>query len=447
MVRPHALDWVDERTLTGAPPLVGAAVAAPYAAADAPDLLADARRRTPWRPGVVIPILLIALLVGSYAATILAWPLYAIPPQIAAVDVQPIPAAAAQPAWPAAGSAAVAVAGIAGTPASASDAVSIASITKVVTALVVLDQMPLAVGEQGPQYRFYYSDRRDYWNYLSNGQSALDVPVGGTLTEFQLLQGMLIGSANNYADRLAGNLWPSDEVYAGAANEWLAVHGVPGLTIVDASGIDPGNTASPAALITLAKKAMANPVIAGIVATKAVDLPGAGHVVNTNGLLADEGVVGVKTGSLSIFNLLSAKDVMIGDTKVRMYASVLGQPDESTRVSASRDLYAGIENELQLKPSVAKGTVVGNVTTQWGENVDVVTAEDADVVLWNGAVGTTSIAFALGDQRDKGDAVGSLSVTGPLDSTTVDTRLADDITPPSAWWRLTHPLELLGLQG
>ena len=34
-----------------------------------------------------------------------------------------------------------------------------------------------------------------------------------------------------------------------------------------------------------------------------------------------------------------------------------------------------------------------------------------------------------------------------LDSDTVDLRLTGEIEPPSAWWRLTHPLELLGLAG
>jgi D-alanyl-D-alanine carboxypeptidase (penicillin-binding protein 5/6) len=56
-----------------------------------------------------------------------------------------------------------------------------------------------------------------------------------------------------------------------------------------------------------------------------------------------------------------------------------------------------------------------------------------------------STTYSLGDRRDKGDVVGSLSVAGPLDSTKVDLRLEHDVEGPSAWWRLTHPLQLLGL--
>lgn len=444
---PVALAWVDDTTIgrTAAPGDLSAA-STPYVQVGT-DLLADAPRRSPLRAGVVVPTLVIAGLVGAYSATTLLWPLHAVAPTVAAIEVQPIPAPPTAPVWPAEGSAAISVGGIAGAPASAPDPDAMASITKVVTALVVLDEMPLAVGEQGPEFRFTAADRTRYWEYRSDGESALDVPVGGSLTQYQMLEGMLIGSANNYADRLAQNLWPTDAVFASAANTWLANHGVPGVTVVEPTGMDEGNTASPEALISLAQKALANPVIAEIVAKPAVELPGAGLVENTNGLLADPGVVGIKTGTLDAWNLLSAKDITVGDTTVRLFASVLGQPDDAARLAASRALYAQLEQELQLKPSVTGGTVAGRVETRWGDAADIVTAGDASVVLWNSGAGTVGTTYDLGDQRDEGDAVGALTVTGPLDETSVELQLADDIDDPSPWWRLTHPLDLFGLNG
>ena len=442
-----ALAWVDDRTVGyGAAPGDLSAAATSYVTVDA-DLLSDAPRRSPLRAGIVVPTLAIAAVLGAYAGTTLLWPLHAVAPTVTAMEVQPIAAPAAAPVWPAQGSAAEAVAGISGTLASSADADAIASITKVVTALVVLEELPLAVGEQGPEYRFTSADRSRYWQYLSNGESALNVPAGGSLTQYQMLEGMLIGSANNYADRLAQSIWPSDAVFASAANAWLTTHGVPGITVREPTGMDPRNTASPEALVTLAQKALAHPVIAEIVAKQSVDLPGAGNVVNTNGLLADPGVVGVKTGTLDAWNLLSAKDVTIGDTTVRLYASVLGQPDDASRLAASRALYAQLESELQLKPSVTASTVAGQVETLWGDEVDIVTSGDASVILWNGGSGTVATTYGLGESRDAGDVVGSLSVTGPLDSATVDLQLAADITDPSPWWRLTHPLDLFGLNG
>ena len=441
-----AIAWVDEDAVAHSAPATRTldAAASPYVPVG-PELLSNPPRRSPFRATVLVPIAIIALLIGAYSATTLLWPLHAIPPTVQGEQVDPIAAAPAALTWPGSGSASVAVEGIAPTVASAADAVPMASITKVVTALVVLDEMPLAVGEQGPDFRFTARDSDAYWDYLSNNESALDVPVGGTLSQYQLLEGMLMGSAGNYADRLAGNLWPTDAVYARAANSWLAAHGLPGITVVEPTGIDARNTASPEALIALAKRALANPVIAEIVAKPSVELPGAGLVTNTNGLLADPGVVGIKTGSLDAWNLLSAKDIVVGDTTVRTYAAVLGQPDDATRLAASRTLYSELEAALQPLPSVTKGTVAGHVTTVWGENVAIVTDDDAKVILWNAGVGAVTTTFSLGDAREKGADVGTLAVSGPLDSTTTTLELAADIEPPTAWWRLTHPLDLFGL--
>jgi len=309
----------------------------------------------------------------------------------------------------------------------------------------VLEELPTAVGDQGEPSRFTSADRSRYWDYRARGESALDVPAGGSLTQYQLLEGMLIGSANNYADKLASLLWPNDAVFASAARTWLEVHGVPGITIVEPTGFDSRNRASAASLITLAQKALANPVIAEIVAKPATDLPGAGHVENTNRLLADAGVIGVKTGSLDEFNLLAAKDISVRETPVRLYAAVLGQPDDPARIDSTRALFAQLEQELQLRPSVPAGTTVGVIDTAWGERVEVRTDGDASVVLWNGAAGSVATDLSIGDDREAGDTVGTLRVMGPLGATTVDVSLASDIDPPSGWWRLGHPLELFGL--
>jgi D-alanyl-D-alanine carboxypeptidase (penicillin-binding protein 5/6) len=446
VIPPAALSWIDERGVVArtAPRLQLEAHPTGYTPVTV-DLLPRAPRRSPWRPGVLVPAGLILVLVLAYCGTVLLWPLYAVAPSVMPLAVQPAAAAAAAPAWPAQGSAAVTVDGVGPAAASSPDAVPMASITKVVTALVVLEQAPLAVGEQGRSFQFTSADRATYWAYRTRGESALDVPVGGTLTEYQLLQGMLIGSAGNYADRLASTFWPTESVFADAANTWLTQHGLGGIHVVEPTGIDPANTASAESLLALGKRALANPVIAEIVRTAAVDLPGAGHVENTNDLLADPGVVGIKTGSLDTFNLLAAQDVTVGDTTVRVYADALGQVDDAARDEATRALFAQATRELQLSPSVPKGTTVGQVDTLWGDPIGIVSATDASVVLWNGAVAEASTSFDLGDAREKGETVGSLTATGPKNAATVDLVLADDVDGPSPWWRLTHPLELFGL--
>lgn len=449
--RPHgdgiALAWLDDDQVTARSSRHDlAATTGPYALAHA-DLLAHRPRRSPLRASALVPPLCVATVVaGAYAASTLLWPLHAVEPVIEPVVVTAPVAAPATPAWPSTGAAATAVDGLGTTAATTGDAASIASITKLVTALMVLEQQPLAVGEAGREYAFDAADRRDYRAYRDDGQSSLDVPVSGVLTQYQMLQGVLIGSANNYADRLVSELWPNDTVYARAANTWLEQHGLAGITVVDPSGIDPDNAADPASIVALGKVALANPVIAEIVRTPSVDLPGAGLVENTNSLLATDGVIGLKTGTLfDSFNLLAAQDASVGDQTVRAYAAVTGQPDDETRDAATAALLAQTLAEVAASPALASGTLAGTVTTPWGATSEVRTTADVRVALWNGQVSDSSSVFELGDAREAGDSVGELTLSGPLGSVVSGLELVSDVEDPDAWWRLTHPLELWGL--
>ncbi|CDK01746.1 D-alanyl-D-alanine carboxypeptidase [Microbacterium sp. C448] len=433
----RALAWVrDDGTAT---------VAQPEIAPD-PELIERWPRRSPLRPGVLVPLGSVVGLVLVYVVAMLVWPLYAVAPRVDAVAAQTAAAPAASPAWPAAGSASLGVEGLGTTAASSDEAVPMASITKVITALVVLDALPLAVGETGPEYTFTRADRTAYQNTLAADESALDVPVGGTLTQYQLLEGMLIGSAGNYADKLVDGLYPSDAVYARAAMQWLTQHGLAGITVVDSSGISPRNTATPAALVALARRALANPVIAEIVAKPSVELPGAGLVENTNALLGEPGIVGVKTGLLfDDYNLLAARDITIGDTTVRAYASVLGQPDSETRFAAARDLLNGLHAQLAPTIALPAGSIVGTVSTLWADPVDIVTATDGSVILWNGSPSSAASDLSLGDDWADGASVGTVTISGPIGEAQVEALLAAEVEGPSPWWRLTHPLQLFGI--
>ncbi|MBO3662248.1 D-alanyl-D-alanine carboxypeptidase family protein [Microbacterium stercoris] len=255
------------------------------------------------------------------------------------IDVRALP-------WPGEGAAAVAI-GDSGEILTLDDERHpMASVTKLITALMVLNEKPLAVGEAGTEYHFVEKWNNSYEEYLARDQSALPVPVGGVLTEYQLLQGMLLGSACNYADILVTDVWGDNTAFADAATEYLAEHGLDAITVTEPTGFDPSNTATPSALIELGRLALENPVIAEIVAQPQAELPGAGLVENTNDLLADTGVVGIKTGTLEGSNLLSAKDVAVDGETVRVFAVVLSQPDDEARFTASRALYDGVEAQL-----------------------------------------------------------------------------------------------------
>nr|WP_281370320.1 hypothetical protein [Microbacterium pseudoresistens] len=329
--------------------------------------------------------------------------------------------------------------------------VPMASLTKVVTVLTALDALPLGVGEQGPTFSFDDVDSAEYWQYREENQSSLDVPVDGVLTEYQLLQGILMGSANNYADRLSDEIWGSDRDFVAAGERWLSQRDLAGIELATPSGFAWDNIATARALVELGKIAVANPVIGEIVATQAVDLPGAGTVTNTNRLLGQPGYIGIKTGTIGedeqeLFNLLTAKEITVDGTTVRMFAAVVAQPDDASRYDGTAALYDEVEEALRNQaPTVAKGAVLGSVDTLWGEHVDVVAGDDARVVLWNGAAASGTTAFSLGDDWAEGAKAGTVTITGPLDSTDAELVLGSELHGPDFWWRLTHPLELFGL--
>ena len=192
------------------------------------------------------------------------------------------------------------------------------------------------------------TEQQDYLDAYAVGKSVLQVPLGGALTQRQLLEGMLVGSACNYAEYLVGQVWGSNDAFVAAASSFFERHQIDGVTMVEPTGFDAANTATPAALIAIGRLALADPTIAEIVRMQSVELPGAGYVENTNDLLADPGVVGIKTGTLERCNVLAAKDVVQADgSTVRVFAVVMSQPDDPTRWSEARSLFDQVERNLR----------------------------------------------------------------------------------------------------
>ena len=96
-----------------------------------------------------------------------------------------------------------------------------ASTAKLITALTILQKKPLRHGESGPILAMTGEDTALLDYYLSIGGSYATTKVGETLTQYQMLQGILITSANNFADRLAIWAFGSLEDYRQAAQDYV----------------------------------------------------------------------------------------------------------------------------------------------------------------------------------------------------------------------------------
>ena len=151
--------------------------------------------------------------------------------------------------------------------------------------------------------------------------------VGEVLTELQLLEGMLVHSANDFADALA--TWDAGTLPAFVAkmNQAAAQLGMTHTTFADASGYSAGSQSTASDILIVAAKDMEDPTLASIVRMPSVTLPVAGTVATYTPLLGFLGTVGVKSGFTSQAggcDVLAVARVVHGQ-KVLILAAVTGQ--------------------------------------------------------------------------------------------------------------------------
>ncbi|MGH7234242.1 MAG: D-alanyl-D-alanine carboxypeptidase, partial [Candidatus Saccharimonadales bacterium] len=119
----------------------------------------------------------------------------------------------------------------------------IASVAKLITALVVLNKYPLSIGQQGPTITLDTTDYGFYTTYVSEQGSVVPVYSGEQLSEYQMLEAMLVPSGNNIADSLARWAFGSVAGYDSFANTFVNQLGMKNTLVAgDASGFLPATT-------------------------------------------------------------------------------------------------------------------------------------------------------------------------------------------------------------
>lgn len=355
--------------------------------------------------------------------------------------------AAAETSLPGYGASAIAAVGREGLLAQAgsADALPMASITKVVTAMTVLDAHPLAAGEAGPSVTMTAADVQYRRDYLAQNGSVAPVSAGWTFSERELLEIMLIDSANNYSKTLATWAFGSTDAYLAAARSWLDANGLSGITVVDTSGLDARSTGTAADLVRLGELALADPVMAEIVGTKKIEIHDIGEVKNTNGMIGHNGIDGIKTGTLDSFgaNLLFSSEITVGSETIELVGVVLGGPDHPTIDAAISELITQAQAGFHEVPLIAAGDVVASYETPWEAEADAVAATGASVVVWGDTPITATVTASDIRLAAKGDEVGAVVFTAGDRTVTVPLVLDTDVEDPGPWWRLGHP-EIIG---
>ena len=420
-----------------------------------------------FRPGRLIGILvgtLVILAIGVYGPATLLGPL---PAADVALTTPDAPVTASTPVLPAAGSSGILAITPLGQPedtegeagaeapslavepiavGGGTDALPMASAAKIITALVVLDAKPLAVGEPGPAYSLVTADYRDYLDYTADGARTVIVFPGESWTQRELLQAMILGSSNNHADTLARWAFGSVEAYVTAANAWLVENGMSASQVADANGLSDESAGTGADLARIAGLAATNPVIADILANPASALVNQRGVSNTTAYLPELGITGISrsyTDAGGVCFLFTAA-VTVAEQTFTFAGGFLGEPDYDTLTADLTALMASATAGVTELPVLAEGDVYATFTTAWGNTANAVVATPRTRFGWQAAE-PTGAEVALDDVATgrAGSKIGRVTVDAFGDSVTSTLELDATLIDPGPGWRLLHPIPVI----
>lgn len=342
-------------------------------------------------------------------------------------------------AWPQSGSAALLVPSLGVAQSRNNHLMPIASLTKMMTAYVVLKKLPLAIGQTGPCLTVSANDVATYEAMIQTDQSNVLVSVGEQLCEFDLLDGLLVHSANNYSVLLANMVAGSTANFIALMNQTAQSLGLVGTHYVDTSGYDAGSVSTALDQGLLAQRLMKSPLVRSIVNQTSVTLPVAGTVGSYTPYVGIDHVIGVKSGRTSAAGGcdVMAMQFLDGASLRTVFSVVLDQrggnllgPAGDAALALAQSAVAG-ERNLHF----AKGRVVGRLG--WTQTVPVVVGRSSSFHWWP-AQGDFPVTARIGHFTNmvrRGQRVGWLFVHAtrlvriPLVAST-------RVSPPSLWQRL-----------
>ena len=312
-----------------------------------------------------------------------------------------------------------------------------ASVAKLLTALTILQAKPLNPGEQGPMIPIKQADVDIYNDYYSKNGSSVPVQIGMEISQRQMLEGILLPSANNYADSLAVWAFGGLDKYRLAAQALAKSFGMTHTTVgSDASGFSPSTTSTADDLARLGIAAIKHPTVAEIVKLNEATLPIAGLKQNTNWLLGDEGVVGIKTGNINevggvfVFAYIHQIDKL---HKVTMVGAIQGEPTLFDAVLKARNFIKQTKSHFSVKTAIKKGQTLATYHSSWGQDMPAIAKDDISFVSWPGKTVQPSVALNNAATRlPSGSKVGVVTVGDASTDIVTNGRLDE----PTWQWRI-----------
>lgn len=311
----------------------------------------------------------------------------------------------------------------------------LASVAKIMTAYIILRDHPLKIGEDGPSFTITSEEVQEYNTFKQDGQSVVKVALGEKLTERQLLEGLMVPSANNFAYILAKWDAGSVKAFIDKMNKTAKELGLKGTYYTDPSGANKATVSTPEDQFKLAALAMQIPIFRHITAMPQVNLPIAGIQYNVNYDLGKDNIIGIKTGSS-----LPAKANFVFDSvqnNIDIIGVIFGAQGKSALMTALKDAISIInitKNQVFWQPLIKQNQVVGYIRTLWSkENINLLASKDVSVVAYPGM----KIQYSLIIDKNlkfplkQNEQIGYLVIKHGDSSSKIPLIVSQDINPPS----------------
>jgi D-alanyl-D-alanine carboxypeptidase (penicillin-binding protein 5/6) len=325
--------------------------------------------------------------------------------------------------------------------------VPIASVTKIMTAFLILKDHPLVGRGGGPVFVMTAKDHKAWIQATEADESNLEILVGERLDERQLLQALMIPSADNIADYLAA--WDAGSVPAFVVKMNAEAHalGLTGTHYADASGVSPGSRSTAVDMATLASIAMQSSELRSIVDEQSIRLPVAGEIWNVyNPAIGVDGIIGVKSGftDAAQVNLVTAAWRTVSGHRELIVSAAIDQP--TSLYGAAQDdeaMLDAVTKELATATVVAGQADVGKAVAAWNRSdASVLVASPAVVVGWPGLVLSPSVVAARPSRVTSehgwraGSVIGTFEILSPMGTEVREpVFLHTPIAPPPAGWK------------
>ncbi|MGW8360138.1 D-alanyl-D-alanine carboxypeptidase [Streptomyces wedmorensis] len=421
------------------------------------DLLAELTNTPPPAPSAVrttvrrvriwTPLVLLALIV--FAIVQMVRPLPAPVLTLSAAPTFTFQGGALDLPWPHEGQGAIEVEGVGSmgrygpqTPA------PIASVTKTMTAYVILRDHPIKGKAGGPEITI---DKKAAEQAGATHESTAAVKEGQVYTERELLELLMVPSANNVARLLARWDAGSEAAFVEKMNAAAKDLGMTQSVYTDPSGLLDTTMSTPQDQLRLAKAVMQFDVFREIVNMPNMTVDGIpGRIENNNNILLHDGVNGIKTGSSTPAggNLLWSANTVVDGKNRRILGIVMGAKDAKL---LNDKLQLAIDNSLKLIQAaqkdvtsaavVKKGQVLGYIDDGLGGRTEVVATKELKAIGWPGLqvkLDLTDGGKVVPHSGKAGDIIGQVSIGTGAGKVSSPVALRSDLVEPGFDKKLTR---------